>query len=50
MTEEIDGLALLVNELDDPFLTFTRSLETYKEVKINCIDNLTSNSCNGRRI
>ena len=50
MTEEIDGLALLVNEFDDPFLTFTGSLETYKEVKINCVDNFTSSSCSGRRI
>ena len=50
MTEEIDGLALLVNEFDPPLSTDTASLKTYEEVKINCVDNFTSSSCSGRRI
>ncbi|CAH3150204.1 unnamed protein product [Pocillopora meandrina] len=35
MTEEIDGLALLVNEFDPPFLTDTASFKTYKEELCN---------------
>ncbi|CAH3150194.1 unnamed protein product [Pocillopora meandrina] len=49
MTEEIDGLALLVNEFDPPFLTDTASLKTYKEELCNhlksCLERNMTDHC-----